>query len=63
MVATVAHVKSLMDMSNQWSLSVLIHHVLAMVVDIMVPSHSVIRSHKAADFFVIFGYCGAASNM
>ena len=28
-----------------------------MVVDIMVPSHSVIRSHKAADFFVIFGYC------
>jgi hypothetical protein len=26
-----------------------------MVVDIMVPSHSVIRSHKAADFFVIFG--------
>jgi hypothetical protein len=31
--------------------------VYSMVVDIMVPSHSVIRSHKAADFFVIFGYC------
>ena len=28
---------------------------IGMVVDIMVPSHSVIRSHKAADFFVIFG--------
>ena len=26
LVATVAHVKSLMDMSNQWSLSVLIQH-------------------------------------
>ena len=32
LVATVAHVKSLMDMSNQWSLSV--------VVDIMVPTDS-----------------------
>jgi hypothetical protein len=31
--------------------------VVTMVVDIMVPSLCVIRFHKAADFFVIFGYC------
>jgi hypothetical protein len=36
--------------------------VPSMVVDIMVPSLCVLRSHKAADFFVIFRYCDSPAS-